>query len=117
MKTVPAATDGTIAGMTTRGIRYAVGGRVRVQVSRVDLDGRKIDFRVVREGEGERPQVRGDKARAPGSAVEELASVRATDRAVKTASRSARSKGAAEGGTRSRKPGAQRPSPKPRTRR
>ena len=99
------------------GIRYAVGGRVRVQVSRVDLDGRKIDFRVVREGEGERPQVRGDKARAPGSAVEELASVRATDRAVKTASRSARSKGAAEGGTRSRKPGAQRPSPKPRTRR
>ncbi|QHI96987.1 ribonuclease R [Xylophilus rhododendri] len=33
------------------GIRYAVGTRVRVQVSRVDLDGRKIDFRLVREGE------------------------------------------------------------------
>ncbi len=33
------------------GIRYAVGSRLRVQVSRVDLDGRKIDFRLVREGE------------------------------------------------------------------
>ncbi|MGH6627388.1 MAG: ribonuclease R, partial [Burkholderiaceae bacterium] len=33
------------------GIRYALGTRVRVQVSRVDLDGRKIDFRLVREGE------------------------------------------------------------------
>ena len=33
------------------GIRYAVGTRLRVQVSRVDLDGRKIDFRLVREGE------------------------------------------------------------------
>ena len=27
------------------GMRYAIGTRVRVQVSRVDLDGRKIDFR------------------------------------------------------------------------
>ncbi len=33
------------------GIRYAIGTRVRVQVSRVDLDGRRIDFRLVREGE------------------------------------------------------------------
>ncbi|HTH79246.1 MAG TPA: ribonuclease R [Ramlibacter sp.] len=33
------------------GIRYAIGSRVRVQVSRVDLDGRKIDFRLVKEGE------------------------------------------------------------------
>ena len=31
------------------GIRYNVGARVRVQVSRVDLDGRKIDFRWVQE--------------------------------------------------------------------
>jgi ribonuclease R len=29
------------------GIRYAIGTRVQVQVSRVDLDGRKIDFRLV----------------------------------------------------------------------
>ena len=33
------------------GIRYAIGTRVRVQVSRVDLDGRKIDFRLIHEGE------------------------------------------------------------------
>ncbi len=33
------------------GIRYAIGTRVRVQVSRVDLDGRKIDFRLINEDE------------------------------------------------------------------
>ena len=33
------------------GIRYAIGTRVRVQVSRVDLDGRRIDFRLIRDGE------------------------------------------------------------------
>ena len=32
------------------GTRYAIGTRVRIQVSRVDLDGRKIDFRLVNEG-------------------------------------------------------------------
>ncbi len=36
------------------GIRYAIGTRVRVQVSRVDLDGRKIDFRLVQEGDDTR---------------------------------------------------------------
>jgi ribonuclease R len=34
------------------GTRYAIGTRVRIQVSRVDLDGRKIDFRLVNESEG-----------------------------------------------------------------
>ena len=34
------------------GVRYGVGSRLRVQVSRVDLDGRKIDFRLV-QGDGE----------------------------------------------------------------
>ena len=29
------------------GIRYAIGTRVRVQVSRVDPDGRKIDLQLV----------------------------------------------------------------------
>ena len=33
------------------GMRYALGTRVRVQVSRVDLDGRKIDFRLIHEGD------------------------------------------------------------------
>jgi len=33
------------------GVRYLIGTRVQVQVSRVDLDGRKIDFRLVQPGE------------------------------------------------------------------
>jgi ribonuclease R len=41
------------------GIRYAIGARVRVQVSRVDLDGRRIDFRLVHEGQD--PSVRNAK--------------------------------------------------------
>ncbi len=48
------------------GIRYSVGTRVRVQVSRVDLDGRKIDFRLIREGEewpGRTPKDKGVSAR------------------------------------------------------
>ncbi|MDI1341739.1 ribonuclease R [Polaromonas sp.] len=44
------------------GIRYAIGTRVRVQVSRVDLDGRKIDFRLVREGEELLTRAMKDKA-------------------------------------------------------
>ena len=44
------------------GIRYAIGGRVRVQVSRVDLDGRKIDFRLVHEGEALTGRPQRDKA-------------------------------------------------------
>ena len=56
------------------GVRYAVGSRVRVQVSRVDLDGRKIDFRLVREGEGERAAARAATRCAPRpGAVDELA--------------------------------------------
>jgi ribonuclease R len=44
------------------GIRYAIGTRVRVQVSRVDLDGRKIDFRLVSEGEALVGRAMKDKA-------------------------------------------------------
>jgi ribonuclease R len=125
------------------GIRYAVGTRVQVQVSRVDLDGRKIDFRMVQEGEGQRLVSRADKGRAvglagaaagaPTTAVDDLAAVRGADRRLKAAARSARSarpgkaKGAglataapaaAERSQRdSRKPAAKRPAPKPRTRR
>jgi ribonuclease R len=47
------------------GIRYAIGTRVRVQVSRVDLDGRKIDFRLVREGEDLTTRAMKDKGAAP----------------------------------------------------
>jgi ribonuclease R len=98
------------------GIRYAVGTRVRVQVSRVDLDGRKIDFRMVREGEGERPMARGDKAR-PVGAVEELAGIREADRSMKAATRAAKVKGPGEGVKRSRRPAPPRPAPRARTRR
>src|SRR5665811_1792001 len=33
------------------GMRYAIGTRLRVQISRVDLDGRRIDFRLVHDGD------------------------------------------------------------------
>ena len=62
------------------GIRYALGTRVRVQVSRVDLDARKIDFRLVHEsGDAAlRGGVR-DKAGAPGKpAAGKAAKARAT---------------------------------------
>jgi ribonuclease R len=80
------------------GIRYAIGARVRVQVSRVDLDGRKIDFRVVRESEAERLLARGRsgaRSEPAGGAVAALSEVEATDRVHKRAARSA--KGGAPG--------------------
>jgi len=43
------------------GIRYAIGSRVQVQVSRVDLDGRKIDFRLVNAGDDLLPRAMRDK--------------------------------------------------------
>jgi ribonuclease R len=53
------------------GMRYALGTRVRVQVSRVDLDGRKIDFRLLHEGEGKAAIVsRAMKDKAGGSAAQ-----------------------------------------------
>jgi len=57
------------------GIRYAVGSRVRIQVSRVDLDGRKIDFRLVREGDDVTSRAMKDKGAAPAG-VPVKASVR-----------------------------------------
>jgi ribonuclease R len=75
------------------GIRYALGARVRVQVSRVDLDGRKIDFRMLREGDEERAitaRAQRDKAgEAPASAVEALSEVQRASRAAKAGRKSA----------------------------
>jgi ribonuclease R len=116
------------------GIRYSVGTRVRVQVSRVDLDGRKIDFRLVREGEADRPLPRTAPAKGGekvDSAAAELAAVKQADRVARGATRAAKAgpgghagqKPAAGGSAgagraaRSRKPGPQRPAPKPRNRR
>ena len=107
------------------GQRYGVGTRVRVQVSRVDLDGRKIDFRMVREGEAERVPGKGDRPERTRAttAVGELAAVQGADRIVKAANRAQKSAAAGPGRSpadakkRSRKPGPKRPAPKPRTRR
>ena len=43
------------------GMRYALGTRVRVQVSRVDLDGRRIDFRLLADGDGLLPRLSKDR--------------------------------------------------------
>ncbi len=81
------------------GVRYAVGTRVRVQVSRVDLDGRKIDFRLVREGEADRLQPAG-RARSAG---EELAGVKAADREARASKKAAGAPGAGKTASRARK--------------
>ncbi len=52
------------------GIRYAIGTRVRVQVSRVDLDGRRIDFRLVREGDELQAAARSARSRGGREAGE-----------------------------------------------
>ena len=70
------------------GVRYAVGTRLQVQVSRVDLDSRRIDFRLVRDAEPASPALRARGERARGaSAVDELLSVQEADRAGKAAAR------------------------------
>jgi ribonuclease R len=77
------------------GIRYGVGSRVQVQVSRVDLDGRKIDFRLVRDGDGERLLARGRPAAERGgepvpAAAGTLESVRRRDGEARSATRKVR---------------------------
>ena len=73
------------------GVRYVVGSRVRVQVSRVDLDGRKIDFRLVTES-GLAPRSTRDKA---SSAIDELNAVKEADRGQMLATKKAALKVAA----------------------
>jgi ribonuclease R len=108
------------------GVRYGVGARVRVQVSRVDLDARKIDFRLVKEGAEARPLPGGGNGGSNGnsrrrsrdgggrdgeegdrSAQDELASIQIEDRAVKRATRAqAKSGKGGKGAPRSAKGGA-----------
>ncbi len=73
------------------GVRYVTGTRLRVQVSRVDLDGRRIDFRIV-PPEGAAAQAgkpgrsrKGEK----GSAQEDLALLQSRDREIKRSARKA----------------------------
>ena len=68
------------------GIRYIIGSKVRVQVSRVDLDGRKIDFRMVSDND-EIP-ARAPRER-PGSGAAEGRSGK-TAKSAKTGGRAAR---------------------------
>ena len=85
------------------GIRYVVGTRVRVQVSRVDLDGRKIDFRLVREGEEATTsslRTRREKAaERTEAATSEIVALKDADRVVKAV---AKSKARARSGASSR---------------
>ena len=96
------------------GTRYAVGARVRVQVIRVDLDGRKIDFRMVREAGEERPAVRGGSKQARLAQVEEAdRDVKARIRATKGGKAPTSAKRGAKGAAKS----ASAKTAKPRTRR
>ncbi len=70
------------------GIRYAIGTRVRVQVSRVDLDGRKIDFRLVREGEELELRAMRDKGASAGASGGKAAGKRSAARKSAKAERS-----------------------------
>ena len=97
------------------GVRYAIGARVRVQVSRVDLDGRKIDFRMVRDTDEDAALMRARRDRLSSrssSAVAELAAVKETDRAVKAAAKGKGRNGAAKSArpVRAAKPSARKPS-------
>jgi len=76
------------------GVRYSTGSRVRVQVSRVDLDGRRIDFRLVRDAEEDAAALRGRRERPAAAAADELEAIKGADRAVKAATK-ARSRGPA----------------------
>ncbi|CAJ5285797.1 ribonuclease R [Burkholderia pseudomallei] len=86
------------------GIRYRLSDRVRVQVSRVDLDARKIDFRLVRETPVKAPRpasavaaeagAGGPRVRALPPAEGAARRKKAASAAVKEA-RAARKKGAA----------------------
>ena len=83
------------------GMRFVVGTRVRVQVSRVDLDGRKIDFRLVRDGE-EAALVRSrrDKAGADVAATTEIVALKQADRAVKAVTKAAKARARSSAQTR-----------------
>lgn len=81
------------------GMRYAIGTRVQVQVSRVDLDGRRIDFRLIHEGDKLTARAMKDKgvvregrgAPAPSGTQEFVPLKRATRKIAEPLARSPRS--------------------------
>jgi ribonuclease R len=91
------------------GMRYGVGTRVRVQVSRVDLDARRIDFRLMREGADERLLARGRSGSvAATSATQALAETQAADRTAKAATKRALGAAARKSASQPAEPGASR---------
>ncbi|WHZ11426.1 MAG: 3'-to-5' exoribonuclease RNase R [Burkholderiaceae bacterium] len=89
------------------GMRYVIGTRVRVQVSRVDLDGRRIDFRLVRD-EAEAPPRGGKGSGAPREEAGHRAALPAKQKPHAERARPAQPK------PRSGKPAAARRRPAPR---
>lgn len=78
------------------GMRYGVGSRVRVQVSRVDLDGRRIDFRMVKEAAAAWTSPRSKPMPSAAGVPQEptatglLAATLAQDRSIKARTKAAR---------------------------
>ncbi|NUZ06204.1 ribonuclease R [Piscinibacter koreensis] len=89
------------------GLRYVIGTRVRVQVSRVDLDGRKIDFRMVHDDAEEAALMRARRERnaeRSQSAADELSAIKGADRSAKAATRAkTKSRSSAAGSARAAK--------------
>jgi ribonuclease R len=74
------------------GMKYAAGSRLRVQVSRVDLDARKIDFRLVNDDTVAPPRngrAGRSSAESARSAIDELAAVKSDDRVQRHATKKA----------------------------
>ena len=96
------------------GIRYAIGSRVQVQVSRVDLDGRKIDFRLVHAGDDLVPRALRDKgvslpaegarAKKPGAADRRMADAERNRSPIQALKASVKKAATKKKGSRSGKP-------------
>ena len=96
------------------GIRYAIGSRVHVQVSRVDLDGRKIDFRLVHPGDDLVPRAMRDKGvslpaeggrgKKPGSQDRRLADAERNRSPIQALKASVKKVAAKKKGSRTTKP-------------
>jgi len=95
------------------GLRFGIGTRVRVQVSRVDLDSRKIDFRLIPEVDEGRLLAagRGDRTRVRPSAVERLEALESADRKTKAERGKARKTAAAKTKPTPAKPAARKGKP------
>jgi ribonuclease R len=79
------------------GMRFAIGTKLRVQVSRVDLDGRRVEFRMVKDAlsvptSAAKPR---QDAGARRNVQEELLAVQEVDRSKKKAARLATAKATA----------------------